>query len=378
MPTPLKSGLKPADRAIAQQPTVRLYRGDCLDVLRRLTAGSVHCVVTSPPYWGLRDYGVAGQLGLESTPEEYVAKLVGIFREVRRVLRPDGTVWLNLGDSYYSDIGGGSVTCTVNAGPIRTLGRRNKPPHGTLKPKDLVGIPWRVALALQADGWYLRSDIIWHKPNAMPESVRDRPTKSHEYLFLFAKSERYYFDSKAVCEPVQADTVPRYSRGRSAAHKYADGGPGNQTLARSLDHMRELPAIGGATHAARLTTSDGGPNRPMTPHATRNIRSVWTIPTQPYKGAHFATFPRRLVSPCIKAGCPVGGVVLDPFCGSGTTGAEALSLGRDFIGIDLSPAYLKLAQQRIIATCPDPTPTTAAASTATTTSAPTTGRTVIA
>lgn len=303
--------------------TVKLYCGDCLDVLRRLPDQSVQCVVTSPPYWGLRDYGVSGQLGLEPTPEEYVSRMVAVFAEVRRVLRDDGTCWVNLGDSYAAtSTGGASDKSLLHGG--RGVGPNEKIKQGPaivrlappgLKPKDLVGIPWRVAFGLQADGWYLRSDIIWHKPNPMPESVRDRPTKSHEYLFLLTKSSRYCFDAEAVRE--QASRGP-HTRNRLSCFK-KQGKVGR--------HHQGNPVI----------SLDGN----------RNLRSVWTIPTQRYKGAHFATFPRRLVSPCIKAGTKPGDTVLDPFAGSGTTGAEAVTLGRDFIGIDLSADYLRLARQRI-------------------------------
>ena len=267
-----------------------LYHGDARDVLAQIPAESVHCIVTSPPYWGLRDYGIDGQLGLEPSPEEYCANMVKVFREVWRVLKPTGTVWLNLGDSYS---GGGGAHKPEHANPgLSKSAERNGVPTSErdvisgLKPKDLVGIPWRVAFALQADGWYLRSDIIWSKPNPMPESVTDRPTKAHEYVFLLTKSPRYYYDADAIREPI-----------------YSEQG--------------------------------------------RNKRSVWEIATQPYPEAHFATFPEKLVEPCILAGCPQDGVVLDPFVGSGTTLAVAQRLGRRSIGTDLSLAYLDLAVSRL-------------------------------
>jgi DNA modification methylase len=308
---------------------IKLYQGDCLDVLKRLPSGSVHCVVTSPPYWGLRDYGVASQIGLEPSPGAYVERIVRVFREIKRVLRDDGTAWVNLGDSYAQSQAGrrrngqGNIASPCKIA-VESPGETRDIPAG-LKPKDLCGIPWRVAFALQADGWYLRSDIIWAKSNPMPESVRDRPTKSHEYLFLLTKQSRYYFDADAVRE---CFTDKRMGNPGNYRHAYCDG-------AGRRD---------GQTSGLAWTKGEerGG----------RNIRTVWTIPTQPYKGAHFATFPRRLVSPCIKAGCPTGGIVLDPFAGSGTTGAEAVSLGRDFIGIDLNPAYLKMARARIAAAQP--------------------------
>jgi DNA modification methylase len=356
-------------------PNIRLLTGDCRAILPTLPAVSVHCVVTSPPYWGLRDYGVAGQIGLESSFADYIETMRGVFAEVRRVLRPDGTLWLNMGDCYATAPNGRSALNTKISGhdnrtfrdkPFSTIGNG-------LKPKDLCGIPWRVALALQADGWYLRSDIIWAKPNPMPESVTDRPTKAHEYLFLMAKSERYFYDAAAIAEPFAVDLA----------------GNGN---------------------------------------TTRNRRTVWHIPTAPFPAAHFATFPPALIEPCISAGCPhkacatcaapwvriqervgpdgraivvaasdryardetgkplmgdnmleygvrgsfnvgdkgtakrngvgfspscacnsgtVPGTVLDPFGGAGTTGLVADRLGRNAILIELSPAYAAMAKTRI-------------------------------
>lgn len=365
---------------------IKLLQGDVLKVLRNQPAASVQCCVTSPPYWGLRDYGVDQQLGLEKTPEEYVAKMVDVFREVRRVLRDDGTLWLNIGDSYSSSGGahGGREDNQRGVGAKRThkagagdQAARTAP--AGLKPKDLVGIPWMLAFALRADGWYLRQDIIWAKPNPMPESVTDRCTKSHEHLFLLSKSERYYFDHEALKEPcVKGYAGSTFHTGKTAEHQ----------LARASTKDRE----------------DG---------ALRHRRDVWTVATQPYKEAHFAVFPERLVEPCLYAGVPErccskcgapwknyvvqhtnaviiksertasmgeagrvrsGGtqvaaatsdvvwsanptckcaappapsLVLDPFCGSGTVGAVAKRLGVDFIGIDLNPAYLTLARKRI-------------------------------
>ncbi len=263
---------------------IDLRQGDCLDLLREMPDESVQCCVTSPPYFGLRDYGVGGQLGLESTPDDYVAKMVEVFREVRRVLRDDGTLWLNLGDSYG-------------------------------KGKQLQGIPWRVAFALQADGWILRQDIIWHKPCVMPESVRDRCTKSHEYIFLLSKSKKYYYDSDAVKEPAT-----------SKPHAM-----GNKTKPRK--------GMGGLANI-------GNPNRIVGLDGKRNRRSVWTVAPKPFKGAHFATFPPDLIEPCILAGCPKGGTVLDPFGGSGTVGMVAKKHGRDAVLIELNPEYVEIARQR--------------------------------
>jgi DNA modification methylase len=291
-----------------------ILQGDALTLLRDMPADSIRCCVTSPPYWGLRDYGHAGQLGLERTPEEYVARMVEVFREVRRVLADDGTLWLNLGDSYAAQGGSreyGSSDGANGRGPA-VAGLRSPAPG--LKPKDLVGIPWRMAFALQADGWWLRSDIIWSKPNPMPESVTDRPTKAHEYLFLLAKSARYYYDAAAIAEPVECDRM----RGPSL-HPDAASTNGNGGLSRR--------PIGG----------------------TRNRRSVWTITPKPFKGAHFAVMPEALVEPCVLAGSAPGDVVLDPFAGSGTVGVVSLRHGRRFIGLELNQEYVKLALNRISA-----------------------------
>ena len=294
---------------------VRILRGDCLDRLRELPDESVNCCVTSPPYWGLRDYGHAGQIGLESAPAKYVEKMVAVFRDVRRVLRGDGTLWLNLGDSYFSNTKGGggpSEKQESNAGSWYEQ-RRFATPDG-IKPKDLVGIPWRVAFALQADGWYLRQDIIWSKPNPMPESVRDRCTKAHEYIFLLAKSERYYYDQDAIAESSTIGCKPRNFGPQDKS--------GNQR-------------------------NDGNRRDAWDCDGTRNKRSVWTVTTQPFKEAHFATFPPALIDPCILAGCPVGGTVLDPFGGAGTTGLVADRLQRSAILIELNPEYAAMAEKRI-------------------------------
>ena len=316
--------------------TATILVGSCIELLPTLPAGSVHTCVTSPPYWALRDYGVTGQLGLERTPEEYVATLVAVFRDVRRALRDDGTLWLVLGDSYAGSWGNqGRKSGRGTQRPTRgamlqqfqgygLLGNRRRTgawvaEHPVLKPKDLVGIPWRVAFALQADGWYLRSDVVWAKPNPMPESVRDRPTRSHEYVFLLSKSGRYRYDAAAVREPA----VSRH-------------GSGN-----------------GFRRVERLTYADPdgprGSDTPWEPKAERNRRSVWTVSTQPFKEAHFATYPEPLVLPCVLAGCPPGGTVLDPFFGAGTTGLVAGRHGRNCVGIELNPAYAEIARARLAA-----------------------------
>lgn len=319
--------------------TIEILQGDCRDVLGSLPDGSINCCVTSPPYFGLRDYGVEGQLGLEPTPDEFVAAMVEVFREVRRVLRDDGTLWLNLGDSYSSSPPG-NKTKGVSAksglnGVNGESGRYRESlasGHATkrdtsripgIKPKDLIGIPWRVAFALQADGWYLRQDIIWHKPNPMPESVTDRCTKAHEYIFLFAKSERYYFDVDAIREPyATADRRgPRrsYKPGSASSHRLDDG------------HEEMTGPFAGL---------------PLNPNG-RNRRSVWTVSTKPFKGAHFATFPPDLIEPCVLAGCQVDGTVLDPFFGAGTTGLVAQKHGRNCVGIELNPDYIAIANERL-------------------------------
>jgi len=301
-------------------PINEIICGDALEVLKTFPDESIDCVVTSPPYWGLRDYGVEGQLGLEKTPEEYVAKMVEVFREIKRVLKKEGVMFLNLGDSYAAGgNGGGTEKQDSNRGTLALKGKVKKAPPG-LKPKDLVGIPWRVAFALQADGWYLRQDIIWAKPNPMPESVTDRCTKSHEYIFLLSKNQKYYFDNEAIME----DTAEPYSEKR--------------TKRPATSHGKEPTPSGSSNN---LTYNK------IRPNSKRNKRSVWTIATKPYKEAHFATFPKDLIIPMVKAGCPKGRLVLDPFMGSGTTAYVARSLGRNFIGIELSSAYISLAKKRL-------------------------------
>jgi len=318
-----------------------MYQGDCLKTLNELKNGSVHCCVTSPPYYGLRDYGVVGQIGLEKTPEEYIAKLVDVFREVRRVLRDDGTLWLNIGDSYAGSGKGQTISGCKDPKNKKTDGMMlSKLILTGAKQKDLIGIPWMLAFALRADGWYLRQDIIWSKPNPMPESVTDRCTKSHEYIFLLSKSARYYYNADAIKEPVTESTVER--------------------LNQDVENQAGSDRIPGKTNGAMKAVRYGGNKYTQDPDVfnrtksggaydfreTRNKRDVWTISTCGYKEAHFATFPCKLVEPCILAGCPEGGTVLDPFFGSGTVGEVATYLGRDFVGIELNPKYIKLAEKR--------------------------------
>jgi len=323
-----------------------ILSGDALEVLRSLPDEAAHCCVTSPPYWGLRDYGVEGQLGLEKTPEEYVERLVGVFREVRRVLRDDGTLWLNLGDSYQTTSGGGQQVAQSNTGAGLAADRIGAGKIPGLKPKDLVGIPWHVAFALQADGWWLRSDIIWAKPNPMPESVKDRPTKAHEYVFLLSKAKRYYYDAEAIKEPSVY--------------------PNDDRKGRALETHKRMPSEMVAGIRPRKTDKQRGHGRrhdgfndrwdTMTREEQcfmgRNKRSVWWVATKPYPEAHFAVYPPDLIRPCILAGCPPGGIVLDPFIGSGTTGVVAKQHGRNYIGIELNPEYIEMAEARINRECP--------------------------
>lgn len=289
-----------------------IYTADALKELRQIPDETVQTCVTSPPYWGLRDYGVEDQLGLEKTPGEYVAKMVEIFREVKRVLRNNGTLWLILGDSY-----SGSRT--------------------GLKPKDLIGIPWMVAFALQSDGWYLRSDIIWAKPNPMPESITDRPTRSHEYIFLLTKSPKYYYNAQAIKEPSKnpQDDVPRLES-QKTENKSNPTSKQNGLRPRKSDKQRgHSPRHAGFNDRWNLMTKE------EQGALMRNKRDVWAVATKPYGGAHFAVFPPALIIPCILAGSQTGDCVLDPFAGSGTTLEVAKRLGRDYIGIELNSKYVR-------------------------------------
>lgn len=406
---------------------VTLYCGSSLDVLRQLPEQSVHCVVTSPPYWGLRDYsacgcstrrhagtaalemagtisaGVSGQgsstdprcrkepdpecehchgtgkilamegqLGLEQTPAEYVDKMVDLFREAGRVMRDDGTLWLNMGDGYATGTAGDrkpSQTGKHGYWENPNINKRIDGRNAGLKPKDLVGIPWMLAFALRDDGWYLRSDIIWHKANPMPESVTDRPTKAHEYIFLLSKSPHYYYDHEAIKEPSSGTAHDRARKDRAAEYQKRHpgqlvngirakaNGPNSRMMverAAGRENSKVNPSrsnIPGVTPKSQPAGSGVKANQSF--HAAvvnlvenRNKRSVWTVATAPYRAAHFATFPPALIRPCILAGCPVGGTVLDPFFGSGTTGMVALELGRKAIGVDLNPEYCALAEER--------------------------------
>jgi len=300
--------------------------GDCRETMRRWATEGVKAqmCVTSPPYFGLRDYGHKGQIGLEETPEQYIAAMVEVFRCVKDVLADDGTLWLNIGDSYAGTgkSGGGAQGKRWERCGMDTEGPKGgkwMPPPAGLKQKDLIGIPWMLAFALRADGWYLRQDIIWHKPNPMPESVRDRCTKAHEYVFLLSKSERYFYDHEAAMEPVAASTVERLSQSTLHQQEGSDRVPGKTN--------GNMKAVGRTD--------------------LRNRRSVWTVATKPYKGAHFATFPTALVEPCILAGSRPGDIVLDPFMGSGTTAQVAIKHGRSYLGCELNADYKSLQDQRI-------------------------------
>jgi len=326
--------------------SVQIITGDCRAELAKLPAESVNCCVTSPPYFGLRDYGVDGQIGLENTPEAFVTELVAVFREVRRVLRDDGVCWLNLGDSY---AGGGGHCPTAPSSTYSKSGKYGEAlksggikPQGTIKQKDLIGIPWRVAFALQADGWYLRQDIIWAKPNPMPESVQDRCTKAHEYVFLLSKSPRYWYDADAIAEPVAPATVSRLAQdveAQEGSHRVPGKTNGPMRAARGK-------ALTSPRNDGNTWNENNG--RGFIPTSDfRNARSVWNIATQPFSEAHFATFPPELAERCIKAGCPEGGVVLDPFGGAGTTGLVADRLQRNAILIELNPEYAAMAKRRI-------------------------------
>ena len=297
---------------------IKFLQGNCIDKIKELEDNSIDCVVTSPPYWGLRDYGVPGQLGLEKTYQEHIQNIVELFRAIKPKLKESATIWLNYGDCYATAKNGRDASNIV--GDDRTF--RNKPfttIQGQLKNKDLVMMPNRIAIALQEAGWYIRSEIIWHKPNPMPESVKDRPTSSHEKIWLITKNKKYYYDADAIKEPVADISIKRVKYGYKAGHK------------SSPYNYMNIPKQG-----KRFCDPDG-----------RNKRNVWTITTKPFKDAHFATFPKDLIEPCIKAGCPEGGTVLDPFGGSGTTGIVSKHLKRKAILIELNEEYIAIAKKRI-------------------------------
>jgi len=300
----------------------KIYEGDCLEVLKTFPDNCFDCCITSPPYFGLRDYQMGAQIGLEETPELYVLKMVEVFTEVKRVLKKEGTLWINLGDSYAGGAGrwGGKDNLTgfqaANQGSLTQIDVAKKWKHDTIKPKDLIGIPWMIAFALRSIGYYLRQDIIWSKPNPMPESVTDRCTKSHEYIFLLSKSGKYYYDAESIKSKAIEEWGSRLER---------------ESKKSFPDQLKN-----GIRSGVTLDSNDNA-----------NKRSVWTVTTRPYSDAHFATFPERLITDMIKAGCPESGIILDPFMGAGTTGLVARKLHRNFIGIELNPAYIKIANKRL-------------------------------
>ncbi len=309
-----------------EDDSLTLHLGDSLEVARGLDRGSVQTIVTSPPYYGLRDYGEDGQIGGEASVEEYVERMVTLFRELREVLADDGTLWLNLGDSFSSTGGKAGVGPNAVVGSTLRQAEARTRPSSTLPPKNLIGVPWRVAFALQADGWILRSDIIWAKPNPMPESVTDRPTKAHEYLFLFAKSPKYFYDAAAIKEPAKTGfNGSDFHTGKTAEHQ--------------LGRASKQPRFGGNKQNGGRTYS----GNEYAPNGLANKRSVWNVATVPFPGSHFAVYPPELIRPCILAGSRQGDIVLDPFSGSGTTGMVATQEGRRYVGIDLNAEYLDLS-----------------------------------
>ena len=319
-----------------------IYNGDALSILKTLPDCSVDMCVTSPPYYGLRDYGCDEQIGLEEAPEEYINRLVEVFHEIKRVLKDDGTLWVNIGDSYCGTGDKGNYHDPKN---IKSRNGQsisiNKNIQG-LKHKDMIGIPWMLAFALRADGWYLRQDIIWEKPNPMPESVKDRCTKSHEYIFLLSKNQRYYFDSAAIEEPVADST-------RSRMKQDIENQIGSdRVIGKSNGRMKAVLKFGGNKYSGNTDIHYRTKSGNEYDYAsTRNKRDVWTVATKPVKFAHFATFPPKLIEPCILAGCRPGGVVIDPFFGSGTTGVVAEENNRNFIGIELNQDYIDIAKKRL-------------------------------
>lgn len=335
-----------------------ILQGDSLTVLKTLEAESVDCVITSPPYWGLRDYGVGGQLGLEKTPEEYVANMVAVFSEVKRVMKKEGTCWLNLGDSYATSHETGTTDKAKGWTSATGIGGRQlehaRAGNGGLPSKNLVGIPWRVAFALQADGWYLRQDIIWAKPNPMPESVTDRCTKSHEYIFLLTKSPKYYFDNEAIKEPAIYGQKGLDNRPagvvRNREYDYNSKQNNNPEAYLAKDSRAGKGRIAYTGKRTADTSGKNGQESFVSIAETRNKRSVWTVTTKPFKEAHFATFPEALIEPMVLAGCPKGGIVLDIFMGAGTTAVVAKKNKRNYLGIELNPSYIEIAERRIAGT----------------------------
>lgn len=329
-----------------------IINSDCLEGIKMLHDNSVDCCITSPPYFGLRDYGMAGQMGLEETPELFIEKMVEVFEQVKRVLKPAGTLWINIGDSYASAgknrtpeqaIKNSGVNGSLKS-QMQLLKQQNKI-VGDLKPKDLIGIPWMLAFALRSAGWYLRQDIIWHKPNPMPESVTDRCTKAHEYIFLLSKSMKYHYDHDAI--KVEAKNPEDDARRIAQQHLANKSNPDdkiNGLRARKSGNKERKP---GSERGCPENSGSNVCSSVPWEGFKANKRSVWTVATKPFSEAHFATFPEELIVDCIKAGCPVGGLILDPFMGAGTTALVARKLQRNYIGFELNHKYIKIAQKRL-------------------------------
>lgn len=321
-----------------------IINGNSLEVLKSLPDNSIDCCVTSPPYYALRDYGCDGQIGLEETPEKYIESLCDVFSEVRRVLTPQGTLWLNIGDSYNGNKVGN--TEVVKNKKVSESNDFHKKLWGGAKPKDLIGIPWMLAFALRSQGWYLRQDIIWHKPNPMPESVTDRCTKSHEYIFLMSKSQKYYFDYEAIQEPCADQSRTNYACGNrtNGINKDRNDNDFGERSKNWKPRTKNCQYDGQKPNSFHLSRENGEPDKE---YYVRNKRDVWQVNTKPCKEAHFATYPFELIKPCILAGCPENGIVLDPFMGSGTTAIVARSLNRNYLGVELNPEYIKIAHKRL-------------------------------
>jgi DNA modification methylase len=338
-------------KAFFEQGSIRILNGDCRELLRALPEKSVNTCVTSPPYWNLRDYAVAGQIGLEKSPSEYVAELVGVFREVRRVLRDDGTLWINIGDCYNAYNGNRGPAAGVNKNHHEAMpnlpagyGLTDK----SLKPKDLIGIPWMLAFALRADGWYLRADHVWGKPNGMPESVEDRPTRSHEYVFLLSKSARYYFDAEAVRTAPKASTETRLNQNVEAqiGSLRANGGEKTNGTMKAVGRKNDKQRGHSRRHAGFNDRWDQMERDEQIADGA-NLRSVWWISPAQYADAHFAVMPEKLATICVLAGCPDGGTVLDPFCGAGTTPFVCQQQAVGCVGIELNPNYCEMMSRRL-------------------------------
>ena len=321
-----------------------IINGNSLEVLKSLPDNSIDCCVTSPPYYALRDYGCDGQIGLEETPEKYIESLCDVFSEVRRVLTPEGTLWLNIGDSY-----NGNKVGNIEVVKNKKVSESNdfhKKLCGGAKPKDLIGIPWMLAFALRSQGWYLRQDIIWHKPNPMPESVTDRCTKSHEYIFLMSKSQKYYFDYEAIQEPCADQSRTNYACGNrtNGINKDRNDNDFGERSKNWKPRTKNCQYDGQKPNSFHLSRENGEPDKE---YYVRNKRDVWSVNVKPCSEAHFATYPFELIKPCILAGCPENGIVLDPFMGSGTTAIVARSLNRNYLGVELNPEYIKIAHKRL-------------------------------